>query len=90
MAKLKISNHDGFRYLSFHCPGCGVIHTISTPRWGYNDNDARPTITPSIKVTGGGEVNYCCHSFISNGFIQFLADCTHELAGQTVELLEWV
>lgn len=27
-----------------------------------------------------------CHSFVRDGHIQFLNDCTHELAGQTVEL----
>jgi len=27
-----------------------------------------------------------CHSFITNGRIQFLNDCTHVLAGQTVDL----
>lgn len=27
-----------------------------------------------------------CHSFITDGNIQFLNDCTHHLAGQTVEL----
>ena len=27
-----------------------------------------------------------CHSFITDGRIQFLADCTHKLAGQTVDL----
>ncbi len=30
-----------------------------------------------------------CHSFITNGNIQFLNDCTHELKGQTVPLPEW-
>lgn len=34
-------------------------------------------------------VNTICHSFITNGEIQFLDDCTHELKGQTVELPEW-
>lgn len=29
-----------------------------------------------------------CHSFITDGKIQFLGDCTHSLAGQTVELPE--
>ncbi len=29
-----------------------------------------------------------CHSFITNGRIQFLSDCTHALAGQTVDLPE--
>lgn len=27
-----------------------------------------------------------CHSFVTDGNIQFLNDCTHELAGQTVPL----
>ncbi len=27
-----------------------------------------------------------CHSFVTDGKIQFLSDCSHELAGQTVDL----
>lgn len=30
-----------------------------------------------------------CHSFVTDGQIQFLSDCTHELAGQTVPLLDF-
>ncbi len=30
-----------------------------------------------------------CHSFVRNGMIQFLGDCTHKLAGQTVEIPDW-
>lgn len=30
-----------------------------------------------------------CHSFVTDGRIQFLSDCTHHLAGQTVDLPEW-
>jgi hypothetical protein len=30
-----------------------------------------------------------CHSFVTDGRIQFLGDCTHELAGQTVDLPAW-
>jgi hypothetical protein len=29
-----------------------------------------------------------CHSFVADGQIQFLGDCTHSLAGQTVPLPE--
>lgn len=29
-----------------------------------------------------------CHSFVTDGRIQFLGDCTHALAGQTVDLPE--
>lgn len=31
----------------------------------------------------------CCHSFVTNGRIQFLTDSTHHLAGQTVDLPPW-
>lgn len=30
-----------------------------------------------------------CHSFVTDGRIQFLSDCTHHLAGQTVDLPDW-
>lgn len=30
-----------------------------------------------------------CHSFIRDGQWQFLGDCTHHLAGQTVPMLPW-
>jgi hypothetical protein len=30
-----------------------------------------------------------CHSFVTDGQIQFLSDCTHVLAGQTVPLPDW-
>ena len=29
-----------------------------------------------------------CHSFVRNGHIEFLSDCTHKLAGQTVRLAD--
>ena len=31
---------------------------------------------------------YQCHSFIRDGKIEFLNDCSHDLAGQTVDLPE--
>jgi hypothetical protein len=34
-------------------------------------------------------VCYVCHSFVTDGLIQFLSDCTHSLAGQTVPLEPW-
>lgn len=35
------------------------------------------------------QVERRCHSFITDGRIQFLGDCTHELRGQTVDLPDW-
>lgn len=34
----------------------------------------------------GNPLPLCCHSFVTDGRIQFLSDCTHALAGQTVDL----
>jgi hypothetical protein len=68
------------------------------PRWGYNGNPAAPTFTPSVKVEYNGRdagqldedgrraPPAICHSFVTDGRIQFLDDCTHWLAGQTVDL----
>lgn len=38
-------------------------------------------------VPPGGECT--CHSFVTDGQIQFLGDCTHTLAGQTVPIPPW-
>lgn len=86
----KLSVKSG--HARFHCPGCECSHVIPVEgpqAWGWNRDSEKPTITPSILVRGGKESGpTVCHSFITDGKIQFLADCTHALAGQTVELPE--
>lgn len=60
--------------------------------WTFNGDEGRPTFTPSLLCTGNeGDpaVPYVCHSFVTAGQIQFLGDCTHKLAGQTVDLEDW-
>jgi hypothetical protein len=77
---------------------------VTGPRkWNWNGSEEKPTLTPSIKVTwhkttdagtarvtdsNGNDVMHVCHSFVTEGRIQYLGDCTHELAGQTVDLEE--
>lgn len=69
------------------------------PPWKFNGDFDRPTLSPSLLVrTGkyvpghedfddeGYNLSSICHSFITDGNIQFLSDCTHELAGTTVPL----
>lgn len=46
----------------------------------------RPAHPKSFKYEG---VDTVCHSFVTDGRIQFLSDCTHALAGQTVDLEPW-
>lgn len=40
------------------------------------------------KMLADQRIDMICHSFVRDGKIQFLGDCTHELAGQTVDLPE--
>ena len=77
----------------------------SGARWSWNGNVNKPTFTPSILVQDdhwvppasqenpkpGPQtlVNDVCHSFVTDGRIQFLGDCTHALAGQTVDIPDW-
>ncbi len=39
-----------------------------------------------VRGPDGDALDRCCHSFVTDGRIQFLSDCTHALAGQTVNL----
>lgn len=61
--------------------------------WTWNGSLEKPTFQPSILVkanyTSIDRLDDICHSFVVDGRIQFLGDCTHELAGQTVDLPLW-
>lgn len=35
------------------------------------------------------KVEHVCHTFVTDGRIQYLGDCTHALAGQTIDLPCW-
>jgi hypothetical protein len=69
------------------------------PVWSFNGNADQPTFSPSILVTWNEpsdvpeefddttkDKKHICHSFVVNGEIRFLNDCTHKLAGQHVKL----
>jgi hypothetical protein len=50
----------------------------------------RPTFSPSyLTWIDDGPCAFRCHSFIRDGQIQFLSDCTHALAAQTVDIPDW-
>jgi hypothetical protein len=65
--------------------------------WGWDGNVDAPTFTPSVLVTYPANpdadedfkewrTERRCHTFITNGQVQFLGDCTQALAGQTLPL----
>ena len=73
---------------TFFCPGCRHIITINDT-WKIDSEVI--TIKPSIKTQHPrpDKPNYVCHSFITNGEIRFLGDCTHDLKNKTVPLPEF-
>ncbi len=83
------------------CPGCNLPHHVSVgeghgPRWGWNGDAVRPTFTPSVLVRydgadagADGAPPAVCHSFVVDGAMQFLGDCTHSLAGQSAQIPPW-
>lgn len=63
-------------------------HVVGKPHWTFNGDMERPTFAPSIlsRYTSESKGERVCHSFVREGRIEFLNDCTHALAGQTVDL----
>lgn len=91
MSKVKDIGPDescrpGGRLIVFDCPGCRYAHAFEVPRWTWNGSLDKPTFSPSLIV--GPDSAARCHSFVREGRIEFLSDCHHALAGQTVDLPE--
>jgi len=86
--------------VSFVCPGCAEHHYLPVTgqrKWGFNGDLVKPTLTPSIlcryhafneTTDAYDKLESVCHSFVTDGQIQFLGDCSHALKGQTVPLPE--
>lgn len=103
-SKLRSVEGGGLMFWCPGCDGAHMVRVGegSGPRWGYNGDAERPTFTPSVLVTWSEpsdapeefddqskDKRMVCHSFVTDGRIQFLGDCTHALAGQTVDLPDW-
>jgi len=78
-------HHDQYLYF---CPGCGHDHAFALKADGgnhtFNMDLNNPTVSPSLlnNFTPG----HVCHHYIRQGMIIYLSDCTHHLAGRTIEL----
>lgn len=77
----------------YWCPGCGSAHGISIRTsgdrgWTFDGNFDAPTYSPSqLTRYGYSPRDKICHTFIRGGRIEYLSDCTHELAGKTVDMV---
>jgi hypothetical protein len=96
-AKCKLTENGN---VLFECPGCGCLHAVAVKepndvgaRWEWNESVEAPTFEPSILVkanyTDPKRLSDICHSFVTDGKIRYLNDCTHSLKGQIVELPNW-
>ena len=97
MAKVYQYNDNQPKQYWFHCPGCQLDHAFTVgppqrgpqdPRWTFNGSFDKPTFQPSL-LCNKDYPESRCHSFVTDGKIQFLDDCFHALKGQTVELPDW-
>lgn len=85
----KFTRGEGWDAYMFWCPGCKTNHLFDVrtdgghPNWTFNGDMERPTFSPSLHYP-----TQVCHLFLRDGAIQFLGDCTHELAGKTVALAD--
>lgn len=84
--------------LIFYCPCglCGEVR-IKKNRWKLSGTPDAPTITPSINtvINPSDHPHYNpevktsrCHILVQDGKIHYLDDCTHALAGKTIDLPE--
>ncbi len=98
MSKLrKIEQTETGPDYTFECPGCGCYHGVWTSRpnsitngiWTFNGDINKPTFSPSLLIRFNQDGKECvCHSFVRDGKIQYLGDCTHVFKNQTIELPE--
>lgn len=88
MAKIKVHPTDNtmhmFWDIGLNEPNAFYIR--GDRGWSWNEDFENPTVSPSVLLTRG---NVRSHLFIRDGKIQYLSDCTHPLAGQTVEMVEF-
>lgn len=86
--KLRAIRTSAVAGYAFWCPGCESTHVIYTEGslvWSFNGNEDKPTFSPSLLLDKDRPESRC-HLFLTDGKLQFLPDCHHRLAGQTVDL----
>lgn len=89
-----IGVHDTECAYVFRCPGCNIDHLIfishesyDGPTWSFNGDCNSPRFRPSLLIRWSDQDgNHVCHSFITDGNIEYLPDSTHKLSSKTVPL----
>lgn len=63
-----------------------LVRGTMYPSGGQMPNDDELAQLKAGKDFGPEMRPYICHSFVHNGKIQYLSDCTHKFANQTINL----
>jgi hypothetical protein len=62
-----------------------LVRWVSIPDKPEKDDKGKHILGPDGRIKGAKDER--CHSFVTNGKIRYLNDCTHHLKGKTVQLL---
>lgn len=93
MKTKEVLTNDGAHYgWKIYCPACEDFHLLRGCT--FNGDQDNPTFNPSLLVSMNfadpdpetGARSMVCHSFIEDGKIRYLDDCTHDKKGQTLDL----
>lgn len=86
----KLRKHEN--KTAYICPACNEEHEINDS-WQIEEKDGIVNISPSILFRAESfsypEKNRVCHSFVKNNKIEYLNDCTHKMAGMTVDMVDY-
>jgi hypothetical protein len=61
-----------------------LVRWVSSPKEILKDEKGKYILGPDGRIKGAKDE--VCHSFVTDGKIRYLNDCTHHLKGMTVEL----
>lgn len=93
MAKVEKIEHNGELHgYMITSPATGQ-NILFDKRWTFNGDMENPTFRPSMLINydmcENPEIGLVReHFFVTNGKIQYLADCHHNMAGKTVDMIE--
>ena len=90
MPKIKVHPNDPTMYMFWDValdrPNAFYVRD-KHPSWNWNKDYECPTVSPTIRLIHTG--NRVDHLFIRDGKIPYLTDCTHDLAGTTVAMVDF-
>lgn len=69
--------------IHIRCPcGCGGLWGASFPRWSWDGNQERPTLSPSLRFLEGPDSKTHWHGFLCGGVYDTCSDSPNRPAGE--------